>query len=319
VWIVSKRKPASLMLDWGTSNVRVWLLAQDGTLLDSKQSSAGINRISDGDFHTTFNNLTRELAPTPLPTLMSGMIGSRQGWVEAPYLECPVALEDLAYQLTTVPAAPQIQIVPGVHLETASGRHDVMRGEEVQIAGALAQMNAEIDTRAHLICLPGTHSKWAVVEDGQLQSFSTSMTGEVFAALSEHTILGALLPDEDANPVNISPAGFDRGLARAGEDGGLLHHLFSVRAEGLFDSVPSGDLRGYLSGILIGHEIRDMLVQHNTAGAITIVGDAGLADHYVRAISSLGRTVTTIDPQQATLAGLQMIRNASNKNETRKY
>ena len=316
---MSNREPTSLMLDWGTSNVRIWLLAQDGTLLDSKQSSAGTNRVLEGSFHSTFNDLTKELTPAPLPTLMSGMIGSRQGWVEAPYLECPVTLKDLARQLTTVPDAPRIQIVPGVHLQTASGRHDVMRGEEVQIAGALVHLNDVSDAHEHLICLPGTHSKWAVVRNGLLESFSTSMTGEMFAALSEHTILGALLPDEDANPVNISPAGFDRGLARAGEDGGLLHHLFSVRAEGLFDSVPSGDLRGYLSGILIGHEIRDMLVQHNTAGAITIVGDAGLADHYVRAISSLGRTVTTIDPQQATLAGLQMIRNASNKNETRKY
>jgi 2-dehydro-3-deoxygalactonokinase len=299
--------PGGLLVDWGTSNARAWLMAEDGRQLAASQSGTGINHVEDRDFTGAFSALTRDLTSEALPTLMSGMIGSRQGWVEAPYLACPVSLKDLAQQLVPVPDMAHIRIVPGVHLQTSDGRNDVMRGEEVQIAGALELTKASGDM---LMCLPGTHSKWAKVESGRLVDFSTSMTGEVYSALADHTILGALLPDQ-GNAEDISDAGFSQGLVRSGEDGGMLHHLFGVRAEGLFESIAAEDLQGFLSGILIGHEVRDMLARYAGTDPVTVIGDKLLAAHYVHAISSLDRSVTALDAEQATIAGLQMILNAS--------
>jgi 2-dehydro-3-deoxygalactonokinase len=300
--------PVGLLVDWGTSNVRAWSVVEDGTVLSSAQSSAGISQIADGNFSAAFDDVTAQLTTMPLPTLMSGMIGSRQGWIEAPYLTCPVSLGDLALQLTPVPTAPHIRIVPGVHLQTATGSNDVMRGEEVQIAGVIELASS---TEDQLICLPGTHSKWAHVEKGVLSDFATSMTGEVFAAMSNHTILGALLPKDGDNPSDITSAGFDAGLKRASENGGLLHHLFGVRAEGLFDTIPACDLRGFLSGILIGHEVRDMLAQRPGSGPVIVVGEAQLAEHYVHAITQMQHAASAIDSEQATIAGLAMILNKS--------
>ena len=294
-------------MDWGTSNVRAWLVDGNGNILASQKSDAGITRVTDGDFQSAFSNLTGTMCTEAIPTLMSGMIGSRQGWVEAPYLPCPVFLDDLASGLLTVPDAPQIKIVPGVHYVSPTGGHDVMRGEEVQIAGALQMNNATDD---QLICLPGTHSKWALIEAGKLTGYSTSMTGEVYAALSRHTILSALLPDEtsatEMSPV-ISMAGFTRGLERSADKGGLLHHLFGARANALFDAIPTEDLRGYLSGMLIGHEIRAMLADYPADLPITIVGDDNLAAHYAQALTMLKRPATIVDAEKATLAGLQQI------------
>jgi 2-dehydro-3-deoxygalactonokinase len=296
--------PVGLLVDWGTSNVRAWSVARDGAVIASVQSSAGISRVADGNFSAAFDDLTIQLTSTPLPTLMSGMIGSRQGWIEAPYLKCPVSLDDLALQLTPVPEAPHIRIVPGVHLQTDTGRNDVMRGEEVQIAGVIELASS---SEEQLICLPGTHSKWAHVDNGMLTDFATSMTGEVFAAMCNHTILGALLPNDDDSSSDITSAGFDEGLIRSGESGGVLHHLFGVRAEGLFDTIPARDLRGYLSGILIGHEVRDMLTQRSDSGPVIVVGEAQLAEHYVHAIKQMKRAASAIDSEQATIAGLGMI------------
>jgi len=300
--------PQGLLVDWGTSNARAWTVAEDGSVIASAQSSGGIGRIADGNFSAAFKDLTEQLTPTPLPTLMSGMIGSRQGWIEAPYLTCPVSLSDLAQQLIPVPDAPYIRIVPGVHLQTSKGRNDVMRGEEVQIAGVIELVSS---TEEQLICLPGTHRKWAWVKKGVLTDFATSMTGEVFAAMSNHTILGALLPNDGGAASDITSAGFETGLVRSGESGGLLHHLFGVRAEGLFDAVAADDLRGYLSGILIGHEVRDMLGQQTGTAPVIVVGEAQLAAHYVHAITAMNRPASILDSELATIAGLTMILNKS--------
>jgi len=294
---------ACLLIDWGTSKARAWLVAPDGEILSRNLTNAGIRNISEGGFPAAYAHLTEGLSPEPLATLMSGMVGSRQGWVEAPYLDCPVQVSSLAQKLTTVPGASHVRIVPGVHTLTASGNHDVLRGEEIQIAGAL-ELNGP--KKQQLFCLPGTHSKWVTVEDDRLLGFNTSMTGEVFAALSEHTILAATFPDISATD-DISERGFDLGLDRAKDEGGLLHHLFGVRSEALFATIAPKDLRGYLSGILIGHEVREMLNWNKTDAPVVVISDSHLAGLYLRAISAFKGTASALDSEQATIAGLRQV------------
>ena len=294
---------ACLLIDWGTSKARAWLVAPDGEILSRNLTNAGIRHISEGGFPAAYTHLTEGLSPEPLPTLMSGMVGSRQGWVEADYLDCPVEVSGLAQKLTTVPGASHIRIVPGVHSLTASGNHDVLRGEEIQIAGAL-ELNGRRDQQ--LFCLPGTHSKWVTVKDDVLVDFHTSMTGEIFSILSEHSILAAMFPDISATG-DISKAGFDLGLQRAGNDGGILHHLFSVRSEALFATIAPKDLRGYLSGILIGHEVHEMMTLKNRNIPVVVISDSHLGGLYVRAITKYNGTACALETEQVTIAGLRQV------------
>ena len=302
-----------MLVDWGTSNVRAWLTDGTGSILAENKSDMGITRVPDNDFASVYEDIKKGLSPEisgfDPPTLMSGMIGSRQGWVEAPYLECPVTLDNLAGQLIQVPGLSHINIVPGVHYQSPEGSHDVMRGEEVQISGAL-ELAESARNQGLLVCLPGTHSKWAVVEDNKLVGFSTAMTGEAFAALSDHTILAALF--EDPEDDTIMASGFAKGIDRSGEPGGLLNHLFGVRANGLLGAVPNAKLRSYLSGILIGHEVRSALAQETNGTSIVIVGDDALAGLYQTALQSCGKQADIIPSTRATIQGLQRILKQKN-------
>ena len=237
-----------------------------------------------------------------VPVLMSGMVGSKQGWAESPYAPCPAGIEDLARAVMPVPGADAVSIVPGISYRAADGRHDVMRGEEVQIFGALA---ADGEGR-QVLCQPGTHSKWAVVENGRLTWFATSMTGEVFSVMAGHSILGRLMEGEA--PGDISA--FDQGLALSGKPGGLLNHLFAVRAEGLFDAIPPKGLRSYLSGILIGHETRAMIGIARPAGPVTLIGQPDMNRLYAGAITNLKQSTVALPAEGATLKGLALIQEA---------
>lgn len=292
----------AILIDWGTTNLRAWLVDAGGRIADRQALPLGIRQVPGGDFAAAFEQAVgpwRAGASRPV-AILCGMIGSRQGWVEAPYVPCPAGPADLAAGVTAVPGVPEAVIVPGL-CYADGGRHDVLRGEEVQIFGALAGL----PEGPSLMCLPGTHSKWALAADGRLREFRTCMTGEVFAALADHTILGALMPADRADDA----AGFAAGLARARDDGGLLHHLFSVRTEGLFAAVPEPGLRSYLSGLLIGHEVLEMQRLYGGAGPVRVVGDAGLAALYGRALGHFGLAHELIDGERATVAGLLAVRD----------
>lgn len=294
-----------ILIDWGTSNARAWLVGPDGAIHDRYHVALGIKNVKNGDFDGALRALTADWPLEPgTPILMSGMIGARQGWLEAPYVPCPAALDDLAAGIVEIPDAPHIRIVPGVHDAAADRAHDVMRGEEVQIFGALSEMPN--DGGSHLFCLPGTHSKWALVDDGRLVRFATALTGEAFSAFAEHTILGALMPDAEQAQDEAShwPAGFSRGLARSREAGGLLHHLFGVRAQALFDELAPAALPAYLSGILIGHEVAGMAALFEAHSQVIVVAEPTLARHYVDAITASGRAASLVDAEIASLAGL---------------
>ena len=240
-------------LDWGTTSLRAYRIGTGGAVLEQRSAAAGILQVPDGDFAGTLKASVGDwLEREPdLPVLAAGMIGSRQGWREVDYAPCPAGLDELAHGLAPVTGigGRVVHLVPGVaRAADPNGFPDVMRGEETQILGA----SSAAAGGQHCFVLPGTHSKWAWAEHGRIARFATYMTGEVYACLVQHSILGRLMSGHDADA-----EAFEQGLARARASAGdppgrLLHDLFSARTLGLFAAVPPTGLASYLSGLLIG-------------------------------------------------------------------
>jgi 2-dehydro-3-deoxygalactonokinase len=291
-----------IAVDWGTSSFRAYLVDASGATIDRVESTDGILGLAKENFPTI---LQRNIAPWitrlgPLPIIMSGMIGSRQGWHETPYVSTPATLSHLlaAVQTITIDGLGTILIAPGVMTRDSVGMADVMRGEEIQVFGALA-LTQEADG---LFVLPGTHSKWVTVDNGAITSFQSYMTGELFAVLREHSILGRLIPKDVAPTTSITP-GFRRGLAtmsqHGGGPGGLLNRLFTVRTLGLFSELPKEQLADYLSGLLIGAEIVEAAVSDQT---VTIIANDALAARYKLGCQTFAIPMRTI-AQDCAVAG----------------
>lgn len=287
-----------IAVDWGTSSFRAYRLGVDGRVTDKRTAALGILHVTDGKFGETLASQIGEwLEAGEKPVLMSGMIGSRQGWAEAPYCECPAGFSEIASKLRAVHwKNHQIWIAPGVCGHDAADTRDVMRGEEMQILGALEFM----PNGSGLVCLPGTHSKWVEVRDGKIVRFATHMTGEVFAVLKQHSILARMM-QEDATDA----ASFSAGLSRAKEKGGLLHHLFGVRARALFGEISAAESASYLSGILIGHELKAALESAPEAH-VYILGSAALNTLYSSACAAFGITSSALDPESG-VRGLHLL------------
>ena len=296
--------PRLIALDWGTSSLRAFLMGDGGAVLEQRAAPRGIMQVPIGDFPAVFAEVAgdwRRTAPT-LPALASGMIGSAQGWRQAPYCRGPTGLVALAAGLVSVAAGDgtDLHIVPGVAMDTPSP--DVMRGEETQIFGALC-LHPELRGGAQLV-MPGTHCKWVSVQDGGIAGFHTYMTGEVFAALQSHTILGR--PARDAGtPPATDGAAFARGVTAARDNpDGIAPLLFSARTLVLTGQLPAADSLEYLSGILIGDELRCAL--QGATPALALIGDPALCERYRMALAMFGitgaRTITG-----ATEAGLWQI------------
>jgi len=285
-------RAALIGIDWGTTSFRAYRIAADGAVLEAHAAPAGILKVAERAFEAV---LERELGPwlaadPALPVIASGMITSRQGWVEVPYCACPAGSGELAAALLrhATGSGRAIHFVPGLSLIGADGVPDVIRGEETQILGQLEDGGGR-ERRA--IVLPGTHSKWALVEDGRITWFATFMTGEVFGVLREHSILGRLMAGDAPDD-----AAFARGLAYAREGpGGLLKRLFSARTLGLFDRLPASGGASYLSGLLIGSEIAEALpcLPAGAQGEVTVIGDSALAERYRQAIEATGLRART--------------------------
>ncbi|WP_036165653.1 2-dehydro-3-deoxygalactonokinase [Massilia sp. 9096] len=285
-----------LALDWGSTHLRAYLLGADGVRLDERDADAGASTMN-GDaraYEAALEDVAGHwLAARPdLPIVACGMVGSQHGWREAPYAACPAGAADLAGALARVDAGGRtVAIVPGVSCRGEDGVPDVIRGEETQIVGALA-MQPDLAAASTLV-LPGTHSKWASVEDGRIVRFSTYMTGELFALLRAHSVLGRLMQGEDA-PLE---QGFDAGVRAAAGSAGLTHQLFAVRTLGLTGELAPAALSGYLSGLLIGSEIDAALRARAPDGAaaprplsVALVGAPALTALYERALALRGVT-----------------------------
>jgi 2-dehydro-3-deoxygalactonokinase len=266
-------------VDWGTTSFRAFRLTQDGALRDRRSALKGLVNVPDNRFADTLREeIGPWLAAGERHVLLSGMIGSRQGWKEAPYLPCPASAADVATALMEIEFDwGQVKLVPGLSAVDEADVAEVMRGEETQVFGVLDAMGG-----SGLACLPGTHSKWVRVEDGRINGFTTHMTGEAFGALRGHTILGRMMREGPADGVP-----FDAGVHRSGDTGGLLHHIFGARALVLAGRLAETDAAAYLSGILIGHEVRAALA--GQAGQVVhVIGTRELTILYGRAISANG-------------------------------
>ena len=268
-------------LDWGTTSLRAYRLDQAGVVLDKREGKSGILSVKPGGFPDELRKIAGDwLEAGEKLVVISGMAGSKQGWAEAPYLPCPASIVEIAHATLPVPfPAIRVRLVPGLKARGAEGVPEVMRGEETQILGVLDRLP---DAEATL-CLPGSHSKWVRVRAGQILDFSTHMTGEVFAALSAHTILARSLHRGAAH----HPGAFARGLDRARQGGGLLHQLFGLRSLSLFDAMPQMEAASYLSGLLIGHEVASAL-EAGVAPPVHIIGAAALTVRYSAALAAFG-------------------------------
>lgn len=298
---IFEETPVLIALDWGTSSLRGFLMDGNGRVLAERANAHGIQNLPQpgpAGFDQALTELCGDwLAGHPtLPVVAGGMVGSAQGWVEAPYVPCPADTRTLAARAAIVDstAGRRILIAPGVLYDPPGGVPDVMRGEEVQIAGALAENPAWSDHAC--VAMPGTHSKWVRIVDGRITGFATYMTGELFAILKTHSILGRLMPEGvEADPAAEAEA-FDAGIAAAGTagPGDLPHQLFTTRTLGLTRRRPPEQLKPYLSGLLIGHELVSGLAAMRTelpAGTpLLLIGDTALCRRYARGLAALGVT-----------------------------
>ncbi len=304
-------EPALITVDWGTTALRAALLDQNGAVLDRRASGLGIMSVPPGGFGEVLDDTTQGWSGPSghVPRLLSGMVGSRQGWVEVPYLACPVDLPALARAIYRHDDAPHgtVHIVPGISTEPQDQAPDVMRGEETQIAGALSALG----TNEGLFVLPGTHSKWVTIQDGRIASFATYMTGEIFAALRHHTILGRLMP---TGPDVPDTQAFRRGVetgAADGYPGALLHKLFATRTLGLFDRLPASSLSSYLSGLLIGAEFSAACASTPVKRQVTIIGSATALTEYYRTTAAILEVATTVAPADCAARGAFAIARAA--------
>lgn len=296
-------RPALVAVDWGTSRFRAFLLDADGAVLGRLAADDGIVQVPAGGFPDV---LMRHCGPwlqasPAIPVLMAGMVGSRNGWVEAPYATAPAGLSSLAKAMISLkrPDGGEAYIVPGVS-GVFDRAGDVMRGEETLIFG--------LGLDDALVCLPGTHSKWVSLRHGRIDRFATFMTGEIYAALMQHTILGRL----SATPQK--PSGFLKGIEAADRSPYLTHELFQARADVLLGRLEGAEVAPFISGSLIGHEVNGACVLFPNDETVVLISEGcsddivpaegTLAGNYHVAISEAGYTVRPVSPETALIGGL---------------
>lgn len=295
--------PDLIAIDWGTTRLRAWLVDDEGRIVATTAADDGIMAVPPGGFPAT---LLRHVgawidAHPHASVMMAGMVGSRNGWVEAPYVACPTDVAGLAAALARVDigGGRTAGIVPGLSYRDPSGSPDVLRGEETKLAGC--------GLASGTVIMPGTHGKWGRIADGRFTGFTTFMTGELFGALKDHTILGKLA-EEPADD-----AGFARGLAAARRPGGLTHQLFAARAAVLMGDMRGAEVAPFLSGLLIGTEVANGLEIVSQDDELVVVAEGAYADAYAAALLDRGRPHRVLAPDTVFIAGLKAIAAASGR------
>ncbi|WP_116090529.1 2-dehydro-3-deoxygalactonokinase [Sphingomonas crusticola] len=281
-------------IDWGTTNRRIFALDGAGEVISREADALGVTAVRPGGFPGMMHALRATHGDRLF--LLAGMIGSNRGWIEVPYLPCPVTLADLAEQLAWVEPG-RTAIVPGACV-SGTGRVDVMRGEEVQMLGAAAAGLVPPDAG---LCHPGTHAKWAQLKGGALVDFRTVMTGELFALLRTHSILAAQMD----RPV-VDGEAFRDGVQHGFFERALTADLFGTRAQILLGRLQPQDAASYVSGLLIGADVAIGL-EIVPAGPVALIGDPALTRLYGAALDHIGRDYREIDGEQAFLAGIRAI------------
>jgi len=287
-------------VDWGTSSLRVARLGADGRAIEEREFARGILTVPPGGFPQAFDEACGDWMKSPdALAVICGMAGSKQGWREAPYAPCPAGFAEIANRLTWI-EPNRIAIVPGVVCEidgSPDGAPDVIRGEETKALGVLRMLRLN-DAR---IVMPGTHCKWVRASDGCIESFATFMTGEFYAVLRQHSIFARTMPPEDGE---LDRGAFLRGVDHSIRRGNLLQSAFSARTLSLFDRITPEAAPSYLSGLLIGEELRTQDLMPNEP--LVLAGADKLTQRYGIALEHLGVPFRSLG-QEATWLGLHAI------------
>jgi 2-dehydro-3-deoxygalactonokinase len=288
--------PRLIAVDWGTTRFRAFLLNGDGEVLETRTSDDGIAALGGAGHAAVFE---RECGPwiernPNVFTILGGMVGSRNGWVEAPYAPLPAGLQEVVTRAVPValPTGGQGLVIPGL-IGSDPMRSDVMRGEETKILGAVAPRS-----KVEVLCLPGTHAKWAVVENGRVTRFRTFVTGEMFGLLREHSFIASL-----AKGAAHDPAAFERGMEAAQSAEGLLGAAFMARTSVLDGRLAPSGVAAFLSGLLIRTEL-DTARSLFQPDRVTLVSTGDLAGSYTRAAAHARLKLKVVDATAAFLTGI---------------
>jgi 2-dehydro-3-deoxygalactonokinase len=293
--------------DWGTTNLRLYLCEFSDTtapvVLDT-YFGPGVSKVED-DFEQIFFDLTSDWLTQygPVPVILSGMVGSSIGWMNAPYLQCPVSSGQIVSGHIQFKARGiEFSLVCGLRTDNPLGAPDLMRGEELQLLGWMRSVNDK--ETAQVVVLPGTHNKWALVKGDKVETFVTALTGEVFALLENHSVLIA-----DAEAAEFSPEIFMQGVnvAQDLQTGQLLHALFTTRSRQVVGELSELHASSYLSGLLIAADIIGsvalMAVQNDVIASVDLIGDSVLCERYQMALESFGMVVNSCNATQMAMAG----------------
>ncbi|MGH6875177.1 MAG: 2-dehydro-3-deoxygalactonokinase [Aestuariivirgaceae bacterium] len=285
-------EPAVIAIDWGTTRFRAYLVGKAGNILATVTSDEGISSVVSDFGHVLAARCGEWLEAFPkLPVLMAGMIGSRNGWKEVPYVACPASAGEVKAGIQEVSIAPRrvAGIVPGL-IWHDEGVADVIRGEETLIVGTGIESGVAV--------LPGTHSKWARIAKGYVTEFQTYMTGEFYGLLRDHSVLRLLARQEEKS------SGFARGLIATTRAGGLLHQAFEARTSVLDGTMDGAEVAPFLSGLLIGHEVRSALGSAGRLQKVTLVAENALARNYAEALQRENVEAAIVSPQECFAAGM---------------
>jgi|TARA_B100000315_G_scaffold51099_1_gene45624 2-dehydro-3-deoxygalactonokinase len=310
LWLQGKNmieiKAKWIAADWGTTHMRAWAIGEEDNVLAFRESNEGMKDLQQNEFEPVLLKLIESwLDDTKVTTVMAcGMVGSKQGWVETPYLKTPcVPIDNQQLTIaTTKDNRIKVNFVPGVMQNNSA---DIMRGEETQIAGFI---NKNPDFNG-VVCLPGTHTKWVNVKEGQITSFKTFMTGELFGVISNHTLIRHSISIKGWNQ-----AGFEAGIHEGfNNPGSIASDLFSLRAESIVNDLDRDQARSTLSGLLLGVELNGAQTFWENSNVI-IIGSQLLSDNYHQGLKILGGQSQLFSLETATLSGLSFAYRELNSN-----
>jgi 2-dehydro-3-deoxygalactonokinase len=288
---------ALIACDWGSTTLRAWAMDADWEVVASCTFPYGVNGLAAGEAPARFAEVRAALDAPDIPAVLCGAIGSNLGWREAPYADCPARLEDVAARM--IEAEPGVWIAPGLRCDGLDGAGDVLRGEETMALGWLYSRTAGEDVR-YVVCLPGTHSKWIVIERMRVTRFLSAFTGELFDLLTKHSILRGGDGDD--------PEAFVAGLAAAGEGDALLTRLFTARSRVAGGGAPPQTTSAYLSGLLIGAEVAATPRLLDIEGdLVTVVGERAARDRYIAALDRRGIPNGWVEGGYCVRSGLFML------------
>ncbi len=294
-------------INWGSSNFRAWRIAPDGAILDRVQIPRGVAALDREGMEACLGELVARWGELG-DCWASGMIGSNVGWIDAGYFETPSSVADLAGGAVAAQIGGQaVKVVPGLTCTGPHGGPDVMRGEEIELFGYLAE-RSDAEAGEHFIVLPGTHSKWVHCRSGRIVDFFTSMGGEIFDRMTAQGLL-ASVTEGNGTAGKMFDAACDRGRASGVGLGSLA---FETRARAVREGLGKADAASWLRGLLVGREIADALHYYPrlASGRVTLIGSGAMCGLFAHALGRLAIEAETVASERCCIAGYRALRSA---------